>query len=62
MTTFYFTIKKDELSKQITWSSGSGDIGATPFEFNKHKFVLELVFSEKTKSWLKPNEMVVNKE
>jgi hypothetical protein len=62
MTTFYFTIKNGEQSKQITWSSGAGDVSATLFEFNQHKFKLELAFSEKLKAWLKPNELVVNKE
>jgi hypothetical protein len=62
MTTFYFTVRKDEESKQVTWSSGAGDISATPFEINQHKFTLELVFSEKIKSWLKSNEMVISKK
>jgi hypothetical protein len=62
MTTFYFTVKNGEQSKQITWSSGAGDISATPFEINLQKFTLELAFSEKMKLWLKPNELVVNKE
>jgi hypothetical protein len=62
MTTFYFTVKNQEAIKQITWSSGAGDISATPFEINLHKFTLELAFSEKMKLWLKPNELVVSKE
>jgi hypothetical protein len=62
MTIFYFNLKNSEQTKQISWSSGTGDISPTFFEFNKVKFAIEMQYSEKIKVWLKQNEFVISKE
>ena len=62
LTFFYFTLKNGAHAKQISWSSGTGDIGPTYFEFNQCKFFLEMSHSEKLNQWLKQNEFVISIE
>ncbi len=60
MTTFYFNLISGDQSKQISWSSGSGEIAPIPFEFNQKQFSIELKYSEKIKTCLNDNEFVIS--
>lgn len=62
MTTFYFNVSNVNETKQIFWSSGTGEITPIPFEFDKNKFFIELKYAEKMKIWLKDNEFVISKQ
>lgn len=46
----------------VSWSSGTGDIGPQFFEVNGKKFVLELSHSDAFKGWLKEDELVLWRE
>lgn len=47
---------------EVSWSSGTGDIGPQAFAVNGKKFVLELSRSEAFKGWLKEDELVLWRE
>ncbi|RPI18943.1 MAG: hypothetical protein EHM58_03545 [Ignavibacteriae bacterium] len=60
--TFYdFKIKKGDVEKTISWSSGTGDIAPANFEFNGQKYTLELRYFEKEKEKLDNDELVISK-
>lgn len=61
MTTFYFNLRNVNQIKQISWSSGIGEIAPMPFEFCQKKFLIELKYAEKMKTWLKDNEFSISK-
>ncbi len=61
ITTFYFNLRNDNQTKQISWSFGSGEIAPMPFEFCQKIFFIELKYAEKMKKWLKDNELVIGK-
>lgn len=46
----------------VSWSSGTGDIGPRFFQVDGKKFVLELSASEAFKGWLKEDELVLWRE
>ncbi len=47
---------------EVSWSSGTGDIGPEFFEVNGKKFVIELSHSDAFKGWLKEDELVLWRE
>lgn len=49
-------------SVDVSWSSGTGDIGPRTFDVNGKKFVLELSKSDAFKGWLKDDELVLWRE
>ena len=49
-------------AKDVSWSSGTGDVGPVFFEVGGKKFVLELSRSEAFKGWLKDDELVLWRE
>jgi hypothetical protein len=55
-----FIVSRGGTSKTVSWSSGTGVIDWTDFEFDGKKFQLELRGSRKF-GWLKDNELVMNK-
>lgn len=58
--TYYdFEVAKENQIKQVSWSSGTGDIGPQYFEVGGTEFVLELASSEAFKGFMKEGEMVV---
>ncbi len=60
---FYdFTVSNDKTSKNISWSSGTGDIAPQQFEFEGKEYQLELSYSEKLKTKLSENELVIVKK
>lgn len=60
---FYdFTVSNDKTTKNISWSSGTGDIAPLQFEFEGKEYQLELSYSEKLKTKLKENELVIVKK
>lgn len=50
MTFYDFEVAKDDAKQKISWSSGTGDIGPTFFDFNGAGYVLELAQSDIIKS------------
>lgn len=61
MLFYLFEISDGENTKEISWSSGLGDIGPNPFEFNNKKYNIEKGISEKFGK-LNENELVINLE
>jgi hypothetical protein len=60
---FYdFEARAGGKTKQVSWSSGAGDIGPEFFEVDGRKFVLELAASSAFKGRLKDNELVLWRE
>ena len=60
---FYdFVLSNDKTTKNISWSSGTGDIAPLDFEFDGKKYQLELSNSEKLKTKLGNNELVIVKK
>ncbi|HMQ80493.1 MAG TPA: hypothetical protein PKE39_16825 [Ignavibacteria bacterium] len=57
-----FDITSSSSKKQISWSSGMGDIAPMGFEIDGKKFELEMSYSEKLKSQLSENELVIVKK
>ena len=56
-----FEISDGEIHKEVSWSSGTGNIVPNPFEFNGKKYSLEKALSDKF-GQLKPDELIVNIE
>lgn len=54
-----FTATAHSAKKDLSWSSGTGEIAPLYFEVGGRKFVLELKHSEAYKGWLKPDELVL---
>ena len=60
---FYdFVVSNDKTQKNISWSSGTGDIAPLDFEFDGKKYQLELSNSEKLKTKLGNTELVIVKK
>lgn len=57
-----FNLTSTASKKQISWSSGTGDIAPMGFEIDGKKFELEMSYSEKLKSQLSENELVIVKK
>jgi hypothetical protein len=58
--TFYdFEITNGTETKTVSWSSGTGDIGPTFFDFNGHPYVLELKASKAFNGFMNDGEMLV---
>ena len=57
-----FEARSGGKTKEVSWSSGTGDIGPEFFEVNGRKFVLELSSSAAFKGWMKDNELVLWRE
>lgn len=57
-----FDITSSSSKKHISWSSGMGDIAPMGFEIDGKKFELEMSYSEKLKSQLSENELVIVKK
>jgi hypothetical protein len=60
-TVHEFTVTADEKEQAVSWSSGTGDIGPTPFSVGRKKFLLELSYSD-TLGRLKTGELVVRRD
>jgi hypothetical protein len=57
---FYdFDVTNGTETKTVSWSSGTGDIGPTFFDFNGQRYVLELKASKAFDGFMKDGEMVV---
>ncbi len=54
-----FNVSSGGKTTDVSWSSGTGDIGPEFFQVNGKKFVLELSHSEALKSRLKNEELVL---
>ena len=60
---FYdFSVSNDKTQKNISWSSGTGDIAPQQFEFDGKEYQLELSYSEKLKTKLGESELVIVKK
>ena len=60
---FYdFKVASGGKSVDVSWSSGTGDIGPRTFDVNGKKFILELSKSDAFKGWLKDDELVLWRE
>ncbi len=60
---FYdFVVSNDKTQKNISWSSGTGDIAPQQFEFDGKEYQLELSYSEKLKTKLSESELVIVKK
>lgn len=57
-----FNVTSSATKKQISWSSGMGDIAPMGFEIDGKNFELEMSFSEKLKTKLSENELVIVKK
>lgn len=58
--TFYdFEITNGTETKTVSWSSGTGDVGPTFFDFDGQRYVLELKASKAFDGFMKDGEMVV---
>ena len=57
-----FNLTSSASKKQISWSSGTGDIAPVAFEIDGKKFELEMRNSEKLKTKLSENELVIVKK
>ncbi|HWA06931.1 MAG TPA: hypothetical protein VG961_10310, partial [Ignavibacteria bacterium] len=57
-----FNLTSSASKKQISWSSGTGDIAPVQFEIDGKKFELELRNSERLKTKLSENELVIVKK
>lgn len=57
-----FNVTSASSKKQISWSSGMGDIAPLGFEIDGKNFELEMSFSEKLKTKLSENELVIVKK
>jgi hypothetical protein len=55
-----FIVNASGKEQKVSWSSGTGDIGPTPFAVGGKKFLLELAISD-TLGKLKEGELVVRK-
>lgn len=61
--TFYdFSVTNGTAKKTVSWSSGTGDIGPVPFEFEGKQYQIELKYSDKLKTKLGENELVIVKK
>lgn len=56
-----FTVSKGSSSKEVQWTSGTGEIYPVPFEFEMKKYTIELRYTEATKTRLDEDEMVITK-
>ncbi len=56
-----FNLTSSASKNQISWSSGMGDIAPMGFEIDGKNFELEMSFSEKLKTKLSENELVIVK-
>lgn len=56
-----FEISDGKISKEISWSSGTGNIGPNPFEFKGKKYNIEKTISDNF-GQLKLNELIINVE
>lgn len=61
-THYDFEVSNGSVRKNISWSSGTGDIAPTAFEFEGKKYELELRNSEKLDKKLGENELVIVKK
>jgi hypothetical protein len=59
MTVHLFNISDGKDSRQISWSSGAGDIAPAAFEFGGKKYNIEMAYSEGAGD-LENDELVVN--
>ncbi len=57
-----FNVTSSASKKQISWSSGTGDIAPVGFEIDGKNFEIEMSFSEKLKTKLSENELVIVKK
>jgi hypothetical protein len=57
-----FEARSGGQTKEVSWSSGTGDVGPEFFAVNGRKFVLELGSSAAFKGWLKDDELVLWRE
>ena len=56
-----FEISNEKNTKEVSWSSGTGEIAPNSFEFNGKKYNIEKDFSDKF-GQLKQDELIVNFE
>jgi hypothetical protein len=60
---FYdFSVTNGTAKKTVSWSSGTGDIGPVQFEFEGKQYQIELKYSDKLKTKLGENELVIVKK
>ena len=57
-----FNVTSSASKKQISWSPGMGDIAPMGFEIDGKNFELEMSYSEKLKTKLSENELVIVKK
>ena len=56
-----FTISRGSDSKNVQWTSGTGEIYPIPFEFGGNKYTIELRYCEALKKKLGGDELVITK-
>jgi hypothetical protein len=56
-----FNISDGKNSKEVSWSSGTGNIVPNPFEFNGKRYSIERALSDKF-GQLKQDELIINVE
>jgi hypothetical protein len=54
-----FSLTNGSVKKTVSWSSGTGDIGPMQFDFEGRNFEIEMSYSEKLKTKLDKNELVI---
>lgn len=62
ITNYNFEIMGENWKRDISWSSGMGDIGPTIFEVSNKRFMFEKAYASKLKENLKDNEVVVTQD
>lgn len=58
---YNFKLTAGSESKDVQWSSGTGDIGPVGFEIGGNKYTIELKYSEGLKKKLDGDELVITK-
>ncbi len=56
-----FTVSRGSDSKNVQWTSGTGEIYPIPFDFGGAKYTIELSYCEALKKRLDSDEMVITK-